>query len=137
MSKTYTWWPINYLRCEKKVLKIQKFPKVSCVNCKFMIHNAPLWGWCMPLCPWRDSVFLKIVDMCCIFWPAFGCCPLQTLVEIVIFSVFSAKKQQTCLFGVHDCTSSKMCPHLYSKWNNGNVGIILKITSVILMRPNK
>ena len=29
---------------------------------------------------------------CCIFRPAFGCCALQTLVEIVIFSFFSAKK---------------------------------------------
>ena len=28
---------------------------------------------------------------CCIFRPAFGCCALQTLVEIVIFSVFAAK----------------------------------------------
>ena len=26
---------------------------------------------------------------------------------------------------------------LYSKWYNGNVGLILIITSVILMRPNK
>ena len=25
---------------------------------------------------------------CCIFRPAFGCCAFQTLVEIVIFSVF-------------------------------------------------
>ena len=25
---------------------------------------------------------------CCVFRKAFGCCPLQTLVEIVIFSVF-------------------------------------------------
>ena len=28
---------------------------------------------------------------CCIFRPAFGCCALQTLVEKVIFSIFSAK----------------------------------------------
>ena len=36
---------------------------------------------------------------CCIFQPAFGCCPLQTLVEIVIFSVYAAKnlkKQEFC-----------------------------------------
>ena len=30
-------------------------------------------------------------DPCCIFRPAFGCCALQTLVEIVFFSVFAAK----------------------------------------------
>ena len=30
--------------------------------------------------------------VCCIFRPAFGCCALQTLVKIVIFSIFSAKK---------------------------------------------
>ena len=29
---------------------------------------------------------------CCIFRPAFGCCVLQTLVVIVIFSIFAAKK---------------------------------------------
>ena len=29
---------------------------------------------------------------CCIFRPAFGCCALQLLVEIVIFSVFNGKK---------------------------------------------
>ena len=28
---------------------------------------------------------------CCIFWPAFRCCARQTLVQIVIFSVFAAK----------------------------------------------
>ena len=30
--------------------------------------------------------------LCCIFQPAFGCCALETLVEIVIFSIFCAKK---------------------------------------------
>ena len=28
---------------------------------------------------------------CCIFWPVIGCCALQTLVEMTIFSVFAAK----------------------------------------------
>ena len=28
----------------------------------------------------------------CIFWPAFGCCPCQTLVEICVFNVFCAQK---------------------------------------------
>ena len=32
------------------------------------------------------------MNSCRIFRPAFGCCTLQTLVEIVIFSVFAAKK---------------------------------------------
>ena len=31
---------------------------------------------------------LIIGVLCCIFRPAFGCCALQTLVEIVIFSAF-------------------------------------------------
>ena len=35
---------------------------------------------------------LYLNNTCCIFWPAFGCCALQTLIEIVIFNVFSAKK---------------------------------------------
>ena len=30
--------------------------------------------------------------ICCIFWRGFWCCPPQTLVEIVIFSVFCDKK---------------------------------------------
>ena len=33
---------------------------------------------------------------CCIFWPAFGCCIPQTLVEIVIFSIFCAKNLKKC-----------------------------------------
>ena len=36
-------------------------------------------------------LLLSFLDtLCCIFLPAFGCCALQTLVEIVIFSVFAA-----------------------------------------------
>ena len=31
---------------------------------------------------------------CCIFWPAFGCCTPQTLVEIVIFSIFCKKAEK-------------------------------------------
>ena len=41
----------------------------------------------------------NICCICCIFRPAFGCCALQTLVKIVIFSVFYAKnlkKQEIC-----------------------------------------
>ena len=30
--------------------------------------------------------------VCCIFQPVFGCCAPQALVEIVIFSIFYAKK---------------------------------------------
>ena len=48
-------------------------------------------------------------DECCIFRPALGCCTLQTLVEIVIFSVFNAKKlkkQEIC---------SKFCKKLFFK----------------------
>ena len=32
--------------------------------------------------------------MCCIFQPAFGCCALQTLVEIFIFNVFELKMRK-------------------------------------------
>ena len=46
-------------------------------------------------------------------------------------------KSLTCLLGVHDCTSIEICPHFPSYWNNCNGGLILIITSVILMRPNK
>ena len=38
-------------------------------------------------------------NTCCIFLPAFGCCELQTLVEMTIFSVFCAKnlkKHEIC-----------------------------------------
>ena len=30
---------------------------------------------------------VKVFHTCCIFGPAFGCCALQTLVKIVIFSL--------------------------------------------------
>ena len=42
----------------------------------------------------RDLVFTGLLlssQGCCIFRPAFECCARQTLVEIVIFSVFAAK----------------------------------------------
>ena len=29
---------------------------------------------------------------CCIFWPAFGCCSLQSLVKILFFNIFCARK---------------------------------------------
>ena len=35
-----------------------------------------------------------VVYICCIFRPAFGCYACQTLVKIVIFSVFCAKNQK-------------------------------------------
>ena len=43
---------------------------------------------CVLLYLFKTRVLLE----CCIFQPAIGCCALQTLVEIVIFSVFYAKK---------------------------------------------
>ena len=39
----------------------------------------------------KCSKTLVLTLKCCIFRPAFGCCALQTLVEIVIFSIFAAK----------------------------------------------
>ena len=39
---------------------------------------------CVLLYLFKTRVLLE----CCIFQPAIGCCALQTLVEIVIFSVF-------------------------------------------------
>ena len=33
-----------------------------------------------------------LIRNCCIFWPAFGCCALQTLVEMAFFSIYCAKK---------------------------------------------
>ena len=50
-------------------------------------------GWVISL---EINLFLNCslsrIHACCIFWPAFGCCALQTLDEIVIFSVFNGKK---------------------------------------------
>ena len=49
---------------------------------------------------WKIQLLGKVMHLgCCIFRPAFGCCALQTLVEIVIFSIFVAKnlkKQEIC-----------------------------------------
>ena len=39
----------------------------------------------------RKKSYVPDKGDCCIFWPAFGCCALQPLVKIVIFSVFAAK----------------------------------------------
>ena len=38
------------------------------------------------------SLFNSFVIGCCIFWPAFGCCTLQTQVVICYFNAFCAKK---------------------------------------------
>ena len=32
--------------------------------------------------------------ICCIFWPAFGCCTLQMLVEIFVFRIKNEKKEK-------------------------------------------
>ena len=40
-------------------------------------------------------VYLLFFSFTCIFWPAFGCCALHTLVEICIFNVFCANKLKT------------------------------------------
>ena len=43
----------------------------------------------------QRSLFIKYAKAaCCIFWPVFGCCAPQLLVEIVIFCIFYAKKQK-------------------------------------------
>ena len=47
-----------------------------------------------PRCYWWDLDIKRLgnTDLnCCIFQPAFGCCVLQALVEIVIFSVLTGK----------------------------------------------
>ena len=62
---------------------------------------------------WREAFFkVKFTFwlICCIFWPAFGCCACQRLVQIVIFSIFCAKnlkKQEICsiFLGVKQSTS--------------------------------
>ena len=49
----------------------------------------------------RTSVSVRprtAIGKCCIFRPAFGCCALQTLVKIVIFSIFCAKKARQQIF---------------------------------------
>ena len=63
--------------------------------------NSPLQNSCNNI---KYNVFqktesvhkVKMLDMisCCIFPPAFGCCAPQTLVEIVIFSIFMQKAEK-------------------------------------------
>ena len=60
---------------------------------------------------------------CCIFRPAFGCCPLETPVEIVFFSAFAAKNlkkarnlQQISIKNTFFCISPKRwLPVLFPK----------------------
>ena len=71
------------------------------------------------------QIYSLCIPYCCIFQPAYGCCALQTLVEIVIFSVFCAKNlkkqeicskilQKTCLFEfAPKCWSTVLFP---SEW---------------------
>ena len=65
------------------------------------LHQQKIIHWKLLLFGLFLSAFLRSCFLCwdswngdvtcCIFWPAFGCGPLQTLVEIIIFSVFAAK----------------------------------------------
>ena len=48
---------------------------------------------------------------CCIFWPAFGCCALRTLVEIVIFSAFAAKNLKKAR-NLQQIFAKNRCPQL-------------------------
>ena len=63
---------------------------------KWMIHlSQKIWlligykilGAYNLLAPWQPEK-----DLCCIFWPAFGCCTLQTLVIIYNIYVFNCIK---------------------------------------------
>ena len=38
----------------------------------------------------------KVISVCFLFRPAFGCCALQTLVEVLILNVFCAEKLKKC-----------------------------------------
>ena len=51
--------------------------------------NVSKWSCFLELVPWTT-----LIKNCCIFQPAFGCCTLQSLVEICFFNGFYAKKQK-------------------------------------------
>ena len=57
--------------------------------------------------------YLKIGHICCIFRPAFGCCACQTLVKIVIFSIFCAKNIKSKKFAAN---FSKKTVFLLLRW---------------------
>ena len=62
--------------------------------------------------------------ICCIFWPAFGCCACQMLVEIVIFSVFAAKNFKKVKFSSHftfHWASKNACLHFILNYDSGRL----------------
>ena len=80
---------------------------------------------------------------CCILRPAFGCCALQMLVEIVIFSIFNnkkLKKQEICSKFLQKTRFFKFAPKrrstvLLPKNNLAKNVIITMITYTVYQSP--
>ena len=65
---------------------------------------------------WKEK-WAVLIHVCCIFQPAFGCCALQALVKIVIFSVFAAKnlkKERNLNFNKKNSFFFKFAPERWS-----------------------
>ena len=61
---------------------VQAYPEIRSIKVRAFnfFHKYFLLDW------WRN--------LCCIFWPALGCCKLQTLVEISFLMLFDAKMKK-------------------------------------------
>ena len=78
VESTYFNW---YLRAH-----LTHFLKLICANLQNILH---LWK-ILQTCSWRK--YRTLNQKCCKLWPAFGCCTLQTLVEICFFHTKKLKK---------------------------------------------
>ena len=78
------------------VKKFDSPPTIFSMTCNYFRKNnfrseAKLkWTRCKMIKIERQNLTPK----CCIFWPAFGCCTLQTLEESCFFYIFRAKKYE-------------------------------------------
>ena len=85
--KMWNWFSSNWEWKKKKRKNNEKNDDTSTLR-TFLREKSPFWK---EISQTVQIVRIKL-SKCCIFWPAFGCCASQMLVEIVIFSIFCAKK---------------------------------------------
>ena len=94
-----TFYPFNRLKKLQGEGSITQHWWFAIYNKMFFYYKkaTPCWEWTYPLfvVPW--VVYWKVTTICCIFWPAFGCCAPQTLVEIAMFSISSMTPRKKLL----------------------------------------
>ena len=78
-----------------------------------------VWFWYLTSSKWRMGCFvhdrMARQDICCIFWPALGCCAIQMLVEICFICVCCRSVELgLTTWWLIEC--ARFCKILMQKW---------------------